>query len=255
MVGLKRASVRLPSVFRAVLRVLPIVAVHAGHGLASAQLINGSFEDPDVPAGGLEHVFAPGWSQYPDGTIWVFDRAEPSHDEWPAAIDGSQYVDIGNDPDPGSLQQSFSIESGAWHVLSWYSSTATSVPPDRPTPYRVWMEDALGNVIATGEFEAHWSEVEPWRPESLSAEIDPGQVTVHFLPLAQVGDHDALIDLVTFSLACRSDLNGDTVVDSRDFLIFLGLWAQRDPDADWDGNGVIDTRDFTAYLNEWVDGC
>lgn len=54
---------------------------------------------------------------------------------------------------------------------------------------------------------------------------------------------------------CRVDLTGDGVVDTLDFLLFLGAWSQSNPLADWDGNGVVDTLDFLAYLNEWVAGC
>ncbi|MBZ0173190.1 MAG: hypothetical protein K8E66_12470, partial [Phycisphaerales bacterium] len=54
---------------------------------------------------------------------------------------------------------------------------------------------------------------------------------------------------------CAADLNGDGVVDTRDFIAFLGAWAAGDPIADWDENGLIDTRDFLAYLRDWAAGC
>lgn len=54
---------------------------------------------------------------------------------------------------------------------------------------------------------------------------------------------------------CPPDLTGDGAVDTRDFLLFLGAWSQRDPLADWNGDGTINTQDFLAYLNDWVAGC
>lgn len=54
---------------------------------------------------------------------------------------------------------------------------------------------------------------------------------------------------------CTADLDGDGMVDTRDFIVFLGAWAAGDQLADWDGNGVIDSRDFIAYLGDWAAGC
>lgn len=54
---------------------------------------------------------------------------------------------------------------------------------------------------------------------------------------------------------CEVDLTGDGVVDTLDFLLFLGAWAQGQDLADWNGDGTIDTLDFLAFLNEWVEAC
>lgn len=51
---------------------------------------------------------------------------------------------------------------------------------------------------------------------------------------------------------CPADLNGDGVVNTQDFALFLNLWAAGDPAADWNGDGVVDTADFTAFLNDWA---
>ncbi len=56
-------------------------------------------------------------------------------------------------------------------------------------------------------------------------------------------------------LPCAPDLTGDGVVDTLDFLLFLGAWAQGNDIADWDENGTINTMDFIAFLNEWAVGC
>lgn len=56
-------------------------------------------------------------------------------------------------------------------------------------------------------------------------------------------------------LPCRTDLNADGVLDTRDFLEYLNLWTTGDPLADWNGDGTINTQDFIAYLNDWAAGC
>jgi hypothetical protein len=55
--------------------------------------------------------------------------------------------------------------------------------------------------------------------------------------------------------ACTADFNGDGEVDSRDFIVYLNVWAARDPAADLDGNGVVDSRDFIGFLDAWAAGC
>lgn len=55
--------------------------------------------------------------------------------------------------------------------------------------------------------------------------------------------------------ACGADLNGDGVVDTRDVLAFLSLWAAGDEAADINEDGIVDTRDVLAFLNLWNAGC
>jgi hypothetical protein len=54
---------------------------------------------------------------------------------------------------------------------------------------------------------------------------------------------------------CPPDLNGDGVVNTQDFLLFLNLYVTGEPIADWNGDGVINTQDFLAFLNEFASGC
>jgi len=54
---------------------------------------------------------------------------------------------------------------------------------------------------------------------------------------------------------CPADLSGDCLVNTIDFLAFLGAWSINDPLADWNSDGIIDIKDFIAYLNDWVAGC
>ena len=58
-----------------------------------------------------------------------------------------------------------------------------------------------------------------------------------------------------FDLACRADFDGNTILDTRDFLAYLQAWASGDLSADWNGDRVVTTQDFIAYLNDWAAGC
>ncbi|GIK18347.1 MAG: hypothetical protein DYG93_12720 [Leptolyngbya sp. PLA2] len=55
--------------------------------------------------------------------------------------------------------------------------------------------------------------------------------------------------------ACPVDCNGDTVVNSLDFICFLNLYVVQDPRADFNGDTVVNSLDFIAFLNAYVAGC
>ncbi len=54
---------------------------------------------------------------------------------------------------------------------------------------------------------------------------------------------------------CRVDMNGDGIVNTQDFLVYLGLWSAGDLQADFNGDGQVNTQDFLTFLNEWTAGC
>lgn len=64
--------------------------------------------------------------------------------------------------------------------------------------------------------------------------------------------HDSFTMLHT---ACAADINGDGVIDTRDVVAFLNLWAAGDARADFNGDGTVDSRDLIAFLNAWAGGC
>lgn len=51
-----------------------------------------------------------------------------------------------------------------------------------------------------------------------------------------------------------ADCNGDSVVNTQDFICFLGLWSASDMSADCNGDSIVNTQDFICFLNLWV-GC
>ncbi len=54
---------------------------------------------------------------------------------------------------------------------------------------------------------------------------------------------------------CPADFNGDTVVNSLDFIAFLNAYTANDPRADFNGDTVINSLDFIAFLNAYTAGC
>jgi len=55
--------------------------------------------------------------------------------------------------------------------------------------------------------------------------------------------------------ACPADFNGDTVVNTLDFVAFLNAFVAQDGSADFNGDTVVNTLDFVAFLNAFVAGC
>ena len=54
---------------------------------------------------------------------------------------------------------------------------------------------------------------------------------------------------------CPADFNGDTTVNTLDFLAFLNAYTAGDPRADFNGDTVVNTLDVLAFLNAFVAGC
>ena len=54
---------------------------------------------------------------------------------------------------------------------------------------------------------------------------------------------------------CGADFDGNGIVDTRDFIVFLAAWAAGDWLADFNADGEVDTRDFIAFLGAWAAGC
>ncbi|MCW5776226.1 MAG: hypothetical protein KIS87_07305 [Phycisphaeraceae bacterium] len=54
---------------------------------------------------------------------------------------------------------------------------------------------------------------------------------------------------------CPADFNGDTVVNTLDFVAYLNAFVAQDESADFNGDTNVNTIDFVAYLNAFVAGC
>ncbi|UYV11363.1 MAG: hypothetical protein NCW75_08605 [Phycisphaera sp.] len=82
--------------------------------------------------------------------------------------------------------------------------------------------------------------------------------------LAAVGARDSLVGGVptgsvdVFDLSCYlcpPDLDADGTLTIFDFLTFLNLFQDGDPQADFDGDGELTIFDFLAFQNEFDAGC
>jgi hypothetical protein len=71
------------------------------------------------------------------------------------------------------------------------------------------------------------------------------------------GNGDDFVDLMNYELTitgdCPPDWNGDTVLNSQDFIAFLNDFVAGN--ADYDGDTVTNSQDFIAFLNDFVAGC
>ncbi|GIK17855.1 MAG: hypothetical protein DYG93_04285 [Leptolyngbya sp. PLA2] len=57
------------------------------------------------------------------------------------------------------------------------------------------------------------------------------------------------------TVLCLADFNGDTTVNTLDFLAFLNAYTSGDPRADFNGDTVINTLDVLAFLNAFTSPC
>lgn len=225
-------------------------------------LANGSFEEPDL--GGINFVYTdvPSWSQGDDGSVWLFNRPDPTPDEWPAAHEGVQYADIGNTAIAGWLQQSVAIQVSGVYTFSWWSSTASSIAGTGSTaPYVVSILDSNGSVVYEGGFGAAWDSPEsPWTPDHVDLFLSADVYLVRFLPTNVPFTWDVLIDsvwLTSFVGACGpADLApAFGLLDLADITIFVTGFVNQEPIADLNENGLHDLVDVNQFVAGFLAGC
>jgi len=179
----------------------------------------------------------------------------------------------------GSSAGSWDVDEGKTTLLSPVFDLSDATDP--AVSYWRWYSNHAGNgaysdvfvVDASNDGGATWTNLETVGPAG--AEVEGGWYFVqHALsgvvePTAQVrlrfvaSDYDpqslveACIDDFRVLSSCPrrpGDYNGDTVVDTLDFLAFLNDYVAGNPKADWNGDTKIDTLDFLAFLNDWTLG-
>lgn len=55
--------------------------------------------------------------------------------------------------------------------------------------------------------------------------------------------------------ACPCDVNYDGAIDGRDMMMFLDLWTDSEPCADWNLDGGVDGTDLNEYMEGWYMCC
>jgi hypothetical protein len=154
---------------------------------------------------------------------------------------------------------------GAWaHAATLEKGLGFDIGNDFDFGARVVLEDGVASVAAPrfkqGQVNlydaADWTLVQKILPDGLARGVQFGSALAvsgdRMLVGARFqGDHGC--GMLYAAAGCAPDLTADGVVDTRDFVVFLGMWSAGD--ADWDGTGATDTADFIAYLADWAAGC
>jgi YVTN family beta-propeller protein len=155
-------------------------------------------------------------------------------------------------------------------VIDTGSLTETAVVPLSTTPIGMVFDGAGNRLlvgVGTASADTNGNMTQSGGLEIIDAASNTVVETIcadHFLSELAADADAGLVagaglggeSVVFFELAsCAVDLNGDGLVNTQDFILYLNLWASGDLGADWDGNGVVNTVDFIAYLNGWAAGC
>ncbi|MDQ7012323.1 MAG: GC-type dockerin domain-anchored protein [Planctomycetota bacterium] len=159
---------------------------------------------------------------------------------------------------------------GAWDGVAW-QPLGEGLPFDVGSLTRIETQDGT-RLVATSEADtsgetaerAHVWDGVSWTP--FGAEADGtirmiAQADHEYGALYFGGSFREINGIPSEGIArfgcasCDADINGDGVVDTRDVIAFLTLWAAGDSDADFNSDGVVDSRDFIAFLNAWNAGC
>ncbi|MBK7404396.1 MAG: hypothetical protein IPJ41_07095 [Phycisphaerales bacterium] len=119
----------------------------------------------------------------------------------------------------------------------------------------------LLTVLAAAGAQAQSLEISWW---TIDSGVAPGAGATLSIA-ATLGQPDAgTLPGATLSVAggfwadlspCPGDFNGDSTVDTRDFIAFLNAWVALDPRSDANHDGSIDSRDVITFLNAWTQPC
>lgn len=246
-------------------RVLPAIALSAVSAVASAQLLNPSFETP----GSAGHTFAD-WDQFGGNIYWHNDP------NYQGAFDGDALGKIfgnfdGNPQSDAGIYQRLPANPGEEWTASinfLHRSDDAVVGANIGVLVLSW-QDAGGfelssdaKVILDATTETDW-----WFYDEVTGTAPAGTAQVgYYLLFIQFTDDDypwgapgaMFFDLASLEMngsPCAPDLNGDGAVNTQDFLLYLNYWSSGNPLADWNGDGTINTLDFVAFLNSWAAGC
>lgn len=245
-------------------RTMPLLALALASTTASAQLLNPSFEE----AGSAGTAFAE-WSQF-GGNIYRVD--DPNYQE---AFDGDALGKIfgnfdGNPQSDSGIYQIVPANPGEeWKAsINFLHRTDDAVAGANIGVLVLSWQNAGGEISSDAKviLDAN-SELDLWMYDEVTGVAPAGTTSVgYYLLFIQFTDDDypfgapgaMFFDLAALELVgggCAVDLNGDGMVNTQDFLVYLNLWSSSDSDADWNEDGTVNTIDFVAFLNDWVAGC
>jgi hypothetical protein len=185
--------------------------------------LDGSGEGAQVRAGGVmtvDYSCVEGWDGSMGGT--------GSFDAQPRFMDPD-----GADNVPGTADDDFRVRGGSPCI------------------------DAGDNTSAPGD--AHDLDDDGDTSERIPVDLDLEARRVDDTGMADSGNGSgAIVDIGAYEFqgtTCVGDADGNGVVDTRDVLAYLLLWAAGDITADVNGDGQVNTQDVLAFLNAWTAGC
>lgn len=135
------------------------------------------------------------------------------------------------------------------YVIAYDGAPLPAVVGGPPGGPRVWS-------LPDSPQQAEMSLDDPCTPVLIFAEAPfaslgrPGAGRAHYLlAYSPAGANGWTPPLARYLGPC--DVNGDGVLDSRDFFDFLQDFYAANPGADYDGNGSVDSQDFFGFARDW----
>ncbi|HRQ72181.1 MAG TPA: GC-type dockerin domain-anchored protein [Phycisphaerales bacterium] len=186
----------------------------------------------DHMQGGVGRVYVNGQLVGSTGSDWLYDSVDPGDPRYGdgEAVDPADWQAWGEFPSP------------------WARSSGTEPGSVGPTPLASTF--CLFADLGSAEFgPGGRSEVVYVSSMYFADDVLSGA------EIAALGGPDG--DGIVFKKGpgCPADFNGDTVVNTLDFVAFLNAFVGGDPKADFNGDTVVNTLDFVAFLNAFVAGC
>lgn len=248
--------------------------------LAFDSLNNTSGDGCPMPAGttGSSHVVndlslaagAAGGAADAITLLWQWDSSEQCYlgvviyDEFDATCGGP----AASSPLGGIVFDFGWMPTGSWNMKADLCSVGgPPLPEDGSGAYELFMSNqyAGGDFVLTGKGRWLLGDTRgdgvgsqgpiQWEDADLDGEFGAGECVDYSNAEPCLDGLGAAIVIHTTATACPGDFNGDTVVNSLDFVAFLNAYASSDPKADFNGDTVVNTIDFVAFLNAFVAGC
>jgi hypothetical protein len=161
-------------------------------------VVNGSFEEPALPADTGLYVVPSGWTwavgfaSAPGLANGVFTAAGANYGP---AEDGQQFLGIGSAGD-GTLSQVVTVPVGGNYLLTWYATVGAEGQSSSTSPYSV----SFGTIA--GQFDAGTGLGLSWVSNSLSlTNLVAGQYALTFTPETPQGGFASIIDNVSLAPA------------------------------------------------------
>jgi len=248
--------------------------------LAFDSLNNTSGDGCPMPAGttGSSHVVndftlasgAGGGAADAITLLWQWDASEQCYlgivilDDFDASCGGP----AASNPLGGIVFDFGWMPTGSWNMKADLCSVGgPPLPEDGSGAYRLFMSNHYNGDDFVLTSKGRWLLGDTrgvgvgsqgpiqWEDGNLDGEFGAGECVDYSNADPCLDGLGAAIVIHTTAAACPGDFNGDTVVNSLDFVAFLNAYVSSDPEADFNGDTVVNSLDFVAFLNAFAAGC